>query len=433
MNHTTLFTRYTVLKKIMTMATTSAMIIVGLAPAITPMLAHAEGPAPVISSVTADPASGTVHVGEEFDAYFIEASGANDLVIDGSCTVNNKDVASTLQSLTDGRYKVNYFVAAGDEPRTAGSIPISCSFKNTDGATVSAASFTDGNTTAIDSAVVDGTGTDTGTGDTGTTTDTTGGTGTTTDTTATTTDTTGGTNATSTDTTTTTGGGNGTGTVLYSEDFEGANTPDLPAGWTIGGNTPNWGTYDTGDGAFGKVLYSDYQNYPYLPNADTTATSPTIDLNGQTAAALGLTARCDSEYTNPTSNSDYIALETSSDGVNFHELTRWNEFSMDTDTESDGSSIKTFSGIAIPAQDLTSNFKFRLHWITNADDGGYDGCMVDQIKITNGSDTNVGGADTTAPVITGLPEHSVSTATPFEWFWSANESAQFRSLVDADP
>ncbi|MDB5259425.1 MAG: hypothetical protein JWO73_633, partial [Candidatus Taylorbacteria bacterium] len=129
---------------------------------------------PSIINMTAQPSFGTLNVGDLLAVYFEAANGQNDLVLGGSCTINGKDVSSTFQNLTDGFYKLIYTVAHGDESRSAGSLPASCTLRSPSGEAVTANAFTDSNTIAVD-----GTGTSTpagGTGNpTGTSTDSTGG------------------------------------------------------------------------------------------------------------------------------------------------------------------------------------------------------------------------------------------------------------------
>jgi hypothetical protein len=216
-------------------------------------------------------------------------------------------------------------------------------------------------------------------------------------------------------------------TTVFSEDFESVGTPSLPAGWVSTGS--NWGTYDTGEAPYGKVLYGDFQNFPYTADEDTTATSPTINLSGAASAKVNFTARCDSEYSDPAAISDHMSLEVSGDGgTNFTELLRWNESTLDSDTNEDGPAVKEFTNISIPSFYLTSNAKLRFQWVTNSDDNAYDGCYVDQISVVKSS--NGGGGDTTAPMITGLSNDTTPTASK-TWNWSSDDaSAQYRYVID---
>ncbi|MBI5134162.1 MAG: hypothetical protein HZA81_02135 [Candidatus Taylorbacteria bacterium] len=107
-------------------------------------------PALSFIEVEAVPNTGILGVGADLEVYFQATSTATDVTLAGACTVNGVSVAGTFQNLTDGLYKVVYTVGQSDVERTAGQVPVSCSFQNALGATTTVSAFTDSNTVAID-------------------------------------------------------------------------------------------------------------------------------------------------------------------------------------------------------------------------------------------------------------------------------------------
>ncbi len=191
---------------------------------------------------------------------------------------------------------------------------------------------------------------------------------------------------------------------IYDQDFQAVADGSIPASWTSEGTGNNWGVYDFG-GSDGKVLYGDLAN-PYANNANTTVTSQTINLSGEEGAAIEFFTQCDTEY-NTSDWTDYMALEVSSNGSTFTEISRWDEPELDSDADSTGSSAAYLYEV-IPSEYLTSNFKFRFRWVTNASDNAYEGCLVDDVIIymfTDGSEENYGymnGTSMAAPHVAGL-------------------------------
>ncbi|MDD3150947.1 MAG: S8 family serine peptidase, partial [Candidatus Gastranaerophilales bacterium] len=218
------------------------------------------------------------------------------------------------------------------------------------------------------------------------------------------------------------------GTNIYStiadspvmfENFESIATPDVPSGWIKGGTNNKWATYNFNDNVWGKVMYGQVPSFPYDNNANTTITSPTYDLIAG-EASMDFWTKCDTEYIT-TGWADYMQLEYSADGVNFFpaidpffgEEFRWDEPTLDllngeNPLNNTNGSIFHYENVSIPAQYLTNNFKFQFRWVTNASDNNYDGCLVDDIKITkfsDGSDEKYGYANGTsmaAPHVAGL-------------------------------
>ncbi|HVU06865.1 MAG TPA: hypothetical protein VHE10_03725 [Candidatus Paceibacterota bacterium] len=116
-------------------------------------------PASFIASVSAVPDSGTISEGQSADVYFTAGGHDSKVALNGACTVNNVDVASSFQNLTDGLYKVVYTVGASDTDRAAGQIPVSCLFQNGAGSTTAVSGFTDQNSLAV---MINGAGGDNG-------------------------------------------------------------------------------------------------------------------------------------------------------------------------------------------------------------------------------------------------------------------------------
>lgn len=181
-------------------------------------------------------------------------------------------------------------------------------------------------------------------------------------------------------------------TTPLNESFSSVTEFSIPSNWTQNGSwgvfdmTPYWGEL------WGKVLYGDL-NYPYLSNANTTTTAPTTNLSGATSGFIDFWTVCDTEYIT-TGWADYMQLEYSADGVNFlpaddpyypGEPFRWDEPTFDylngDPLNSAGSSVFHYENISIPNQYLTSNFKLRFRWVTNASNNNYDGCVVDDVKV----------------------------------------------------
>ncbi|OHB17730.1 MAG: hypothetical protein A2749_01680 [Parcubacteria group bacterium RIFCSPHIGHO2_01_FULL_45_26] len=207
-------------------------------------------------------------------------------------------------------------------------------------------------------------------------------------------------------------------TAVLSEGFEGLTPPAVPSGWIKSGANNNFGTYNLGGIFWGKVLYGDLA-FPYANNTDTTIISSAYNLNAG-GANIDFWTKCDTEYiTNGWA--DYMQLEYSADGVNFLPAIdpyfggefRWDEPTLDilngeNPLNSANGSLFHYSNISIPAQYLTSNFKFRFHWVSNGSDNSYDGCLVDDVKITkfsDGSDEQYGYSDGTSmatPHVVGL-------------------------------
>ncbi|HTK76793.1 MAG TPA: S8 family peptidase, partial [Gemmataceae bacterium] len=135
--------------------------------------------------------------------------------------------------------------------------------------------------------------------------------------------------------------------------------PALPTGWT---KTGDWATFDnSGNTALG----ADPAHVPYLPNANSDATSKTYDLSGSGGLMMSWMASCDSEYI--TSGwTDYVTLDASANGTTFNEIVRWDEAELDAyngaPADSTGAAQAYISNIPIPDSYATANFKYRFTW-----------------------------------------------------------------------
>ncbi len=200
---------------------------------------------------------------------------------------------------------------------------------------------------------------------------------------------------------------------VLDESFESTLPPNIPSDWQKNGY---WGTYELGE-PWGKVLYGDYSNLPYANNVDSTITLSSYNLSDIEKATIDFWTRCDTEYVT-TDWYDYMALEISGDGVNYEEYFKWDEATLDfknneSPLNDSGPSVFNFQGIEIPSSYLTNNFKLRFRWHTdssNVPDIDYDGCLIDDIKITkyfysDGSDEKYefyNGTSMAAPHVAGL-------------------------------
>lgn len=211
------------------------------------------------------------------------------------------------------------------------------------------------------------------------------------------------------------------------EDFESAVVLQTPDGWSVAGDNENWGIYDFEDAYWGKVLYVDL-NYPYANNANSTITSPTLDLSSVGGATINFWVQCDTEY-DLVEWIDYLALEISSDGSDFNELLKMDEFSLDylnSDNNSLGAAIHHFENLDLSTQYLTSNFKLRYRWVTDESDNYYDGCFVDDVVIKTYSD----GSDNTYAYSAGTSMASPHVAGLAALVWGYDSDLNYSQVKD---
>jgi hypothetical protein len=193
-----------------------------------------------------------------------------------------------------------------------------------------------------------------------------------------------------------------TSVTVLEENFEDVTLPNVPDGWTA---TGNWGTYQAEE-EFGKVAFGDYFNYPYVADANSTLTSPALNLADANSAKISFKTRCDTEY---TADTDYVTLGISGDdGGTFTEVLKWNEVTIDTDGNSDGTAVKNYSNVAIPANLLSANTRLQFKWVTNADDNEHDGCFVDDIEVLKQINDDGGGT-----LVTSVQSVGGDTSSPY--------------------
>ena len=97
------------------------------------------------------PNTGSLTSGHQLEVHFQETHNDGRLVLNGACRVNDVDVSSSFNNVTDGQYVVYYTVGSSDAERAAGQVPVTCSFRDQDtGATSTVSAFTDSNAVAID-------------------------------------------------------------------------------------------------------------------------------------------------------------------------------------------------------------------------------------------------------------------------------------------
>ena len=106
--------------------------------------------APVLSSFTIMPYSGSISADETAEVTFTEAHSFEDLALAGTCKVNLRDVSNTFQNLGGGHYRVTYTVQPGDAERPAGWTLIDCTLGNANGTVTAHHPWQDGNSLAID-------------------------------------------------------------------------------------------------------------------------------------------------------------------------------------------------------------------------------------------------------------------------------------------
>ena len=215
--------------------------------------------------------------------------------------------------------------------------------------------------------------------------------------------------------------------ALVDYNFNTLNTGSLPATWTSDLGS-SWG-------ALNGAVWNDYYNLPYKQGVNSVVTSNTLNLSSvATTAKFYFETGCDTEYNDPygigASSSDYMTLETSGNGGTFTEIARWNEYSLQNGGGVELTGIDGYGDIleiGISAVDFTSNFKYRMRWVTDSDGayGSGNGCYVENFKIvtyTDGSDEGydfMNGTSMAAPHVAGLAGY----------LWSIDPGASMSEII----
>lgn len=215
--------------------------------------------------------------------------------------------------------------------------------------------------------------------------------------------------------------------ALIDYSFNTIDTGSLPTTWTSDLGS-SWGVLN-------GVVWSDYYNLPYTEGVDSLVTSDTLDLSTVTTTAkFYFETGCDTEINDPygigASSSDYMTLETSGDGTTFTEIARWNEYSLQNGGGVELTGISGYGDIltiGISAVDFTSNFKYRLRWVTDSDSayGSGNGCYIENFKIltyTDGTDEQydfMNGTSMAAPHVAGLAGY----------LWSIDPGASMSEII----
>ncbi len=202
-----------------------------------------------------------------------------------------------------------------------------------------------------------------------------------------------------------------TESTVLEEYFNDVTPPALPSGWT---NTGNWGTVALAEDV--QVLFADLDTFPYANNANSYATTPSLNLTNSSPVVIVGTI-CDAEYSE--SWTDYMELQFSADGVNFEPIARWDEMALDILNGENPLSDESFAAAAffmfLPHTG-TENSKLRFNWVTDGSDNEYLGCLVTSVAVVkttlsdgseNGYEYN-DGTSFAAPHVSGMAAQIVA-------------------------
>ncbi len=130
-----------------------------------------------------------------------------------------------------------------------------------------------------------------------------------------------------------------------------------------------------------NVLYAD-NLAPYSDNANDTITSETFDFSDAKNADFYLDTACNTQFDNEIWH-DYMALDFSKDnGMTWHEYSKWDAAAMGAEDKSSAYGIAGLAFSSIDKSYFTTQFKYRLRWVTDGSDNNYDGCFVDALWST---------------------------------------------------
>lgn len=202
-------------------------------------------------------------------------------------------------------------------------------------------------------------------------------------------------------------------------------------------STAKWSIY-TNNGYDYLQTPTDYASDDTTSHDETTAftTSPTIDASDYSNALdLTLVAQCDTEYSE-TEWLDYVSVLASSDGTNFTEIGRFDEYILKAvaseELNDTGSSSLTQLDFTL-ASDFTSNatIQIRLDWITNGnrDNGSAgEGCLIESLVLTTTSNAVVDlyaefqGTSMAAPHVAGI-------ATNLKSFDTSRTASEIKDII----
>ena len=209
-------------------------------------------------------------------------------------------------------------------------------------------------------------------------------------------------------------------TVIYKKDY--IENLEAPLDLNPDANS-YWGLMNsTGS----KLLVGDTNAFgvgnSYLNNSNNYITSDTVDLSGASTFSTEFTfgAVCnDAGTTNASSiaQDDYMALEVSSDGTNFTEISKFNELSISALPKSICGTDNCFNAFSLSLNNsyLNTNFKYRFHWVTDSSTTDKNGCYVYDIRVIhyppNGANAEydfLQGTSIATPHVAGLAAYLLS-------------------------
>ncbi len=176
--------------------------------------------------------------------------------------------------------------------------------------------------------------------------------------------------------------------IVLAENFESVVAPALPNNWTHGGTHDTWGVYGFD---LDQVLFTDL-GVPYTDDVSSFVQTPAVNLTGANTATISFTTQCDTEY---TPLRDYVEL-LSYDGISYISLGKWDEVSLDDDTNETGASPTRGLSFELPMAHLLSTTQFEFRWKTDAhdpSDAEHEGCFIDDLEVqavSDGSDNRYG-------------------------------------------